>query len=211
MAVVRITKQLAEDILDVAKGKFSDRIRAAEASAPTGEQWGEYIYEKILGKHIPIMEQLPIEFFTLKNKLTVARISNQPVNLQFTLAASKRWPVSIPSDAPAEKGVYGDHLWLNDDPVWAELKAEVDEWKLRCSTIRQQSQAFVEGVSKVLTSYSTLAPALKAWPPLWELVPEYAKDRHKQIVERTKPDRVTPEIDTTKLTAVLAASKLGGL
>lgn len=211
MAVVRITKQLAEDILDVAKGKFSDRIRAAEASAPTGEQWGEYIYEKIFGKYIPTMEQLPIEFFTLKNKITVGRIADQPISLQFALTSAKRWPVSLPSDVPAERGFSSDILWLNNDPVWAELKAEVEEWKQRCSAIRQQSQTFVEGVSKVLASYSTLAPALKAWPPLWELVPEYAKDRHKQIVERTKPDRVTPEIDTTKLTAVLAASKLGGL
>ena len=211
MAVVRITKQLAEDILDVAKGKFADRIRAAEASAPTGEQWGEYIYEKIFGKYIPTMEQLPTEFFYMKNKIVVNRLSGSPVNLSFNLSSTKRWPPHLPSDAPAEKGMYGDNIWLNDDPVWAELKAEVDEWKQRCSATRGQSQTFVEGVSKVLASYSTLAPALKAWPPLWELVPEYAKARHKQIVERTKSDRVTPEIDTTKLTAVLAASKLGGL
>lgn len=211
MAVVRITKQLTEDILDVAKSKFTDRIRAAEASAPTGEQWGDYIYEKILGKHIPIMEQLPAEFFYLKNKIVVARISGQPLILTFNLSSAKRWPPHLPSDAPAEKGAYGDNIWLNDDPVWAELKAEVNEWKQRCAAMRGQSQTFVEGVSKVLASYSTLAPALKAWPPLWELVPEYAKARHKQIVERTKSDRAAPEIDTTKLTAVLAASKLGGL
>lgn len=211
MAVVRITKQLAEDILDVAKGKFADRIKAAEASAPTGEQWGEYIYEKIFGKYIPTMEQLPTEFFYMKNKITVSRISGSPVNLNFNLSSAKRWPANLPSDAPSERGAYGDNIWLNDDPVWAELKAEVDEWKQRCAAMRSQSQTFVEGVSKVLASYSTLAPALKAWPPLWELIPEYAKARHKQIVERTKTDRAAPEIDTTKLTAVLAASKLGGL
>ena len=211
MAVVRITKQLTEDILDVAKAKFADRIRAAEASAPTGEQWGEYIYEKILGKHIPTMEQLPTEMFYAKNKLTVNRISGSPVSLNFNLSSAKRWPAHLPSDAPAEKGVYGDSIWLDDAPVWAELKAEVEEWKQRCAAMRSQSQTFVEGVSKVLASYSTLAPALKAWPPLWELVPEYAKERHKQIIERTKSDRAAPEIDTTKLTAVLAASKLGGL
>jgi len=110
MAVVRITKQLTEDILDVAKTKFFDRIKAAEASAPTGEQWGEHIYEKILGKHIPVMEQLPTEFFYTKNKIIVNRLSGSPVNLSFNLSSAKRWPVHIPSDAPAEKGMYGDNI-----------------------------------------------------------------------------------------------------
>jgi hypothetical protein len=42
-------------------------------------------------------------------------------------------------------------------------------------------------------------------------VPEWAKNKHKEIVERKKPERETPEVDMNRLTAVLAASKIGGL
>jgi len=211
MAVVRITKQLTEDILAHAKGKFSDRIRAAEESVPNSERWGDYVYEKLLGKHIPIMEQLPMEFFSTANSIQVTRVGSQGVNIRFKLSTNKRWPVQLPSDAPVDRSSYSSYIALNDDPVWEELHAEVAAWRTRCSAVRAQASEFAEGVSKVLSSYSTLAPALKAWPPLWELLPEYAKNKHKEIVERTKSDRAAPEIDTTKLTAVLAASKLGGL
>jgi hypothetical protein len=211
MAVVRITKQLTEDILARAKGKFSDRIRAAEESVPNSERWGDYVYEKLLGKHIPIMEQLPMEFFNIMNNIQVNRVGDQGVNIRFKLSTNKRWPLQLPSDAPAEKNSYGSYVALNSDPVWDELHAEVVAWRTRCSNIRTQASEFTEGVSKVLSSYSTLAPALKAWPPLWELLPEYAKNKHKEIVERTKPDREAPTLDTNKLTAIMAASKIGGL
>jgi hypothetical protein len=75
-----------------------------------------------------------------------------------------------------------------------------------------RSQEFTEGVSKILSSFSTLAPALKEWPPLWELVPEHAKNKHKEITEKRKADK--PSIDNSTLntlTAAMIASKLGGL
>lgn len=208
MAVVRITKELKEHILNNARLKFVDRIKAAEGSVPVG--WGDYIYEKIFGSYIPIMEQLPEEFFDRKSTITVTRIAGESCSLNFSLSDSKRWPKNLPSDAPAEKNNYGDYLWLNSDLVWGELYAEVKAWKTRVNNIKAQRDEFAAGVTKVLDSFSTLSPALKAWPPLWELVPEWAKTKHKEIVERKKPDQ-TPELDTSKLTAVMAASKLGGI
>jgi hypothetical protein len=209
MATVRITKELTEQITGNARAKFADRIKAVEATAPVG--WGDYIYEKLFGKYIPLMEQLPEEFFDAADKIAVQRIGGQVVNLHFTLSSRKRWPKRLPADAPAEVNYYGGALILKDDLMWGELYAEVVAWKDKCAAIRKQAEEFTEGVSKILASYSTLSPALKAWPPLWELVPEYTKNKHKEIVERKKPEKELPEIDTTKLTAVLAASKMGGL
>lgn len=208
MAVVRITKELKEHVLDSARLKFADRIKEAESSAPTG--WGDYIYEKVFGDYIPIMEQLPQQFFDQKSTITVTRIAGQSCTLNFSLSDSKRWPKNLPSEAPAEKNNYGEYLYLNHDLVWGELYAEVMAWKTRVHNIKLQRDEFAAGVAKVLDSFSTLSPALKAWPPLWELVPDWAKNKHKEIVERKKSDQ-TPELDTSKLTAVLAASKLGGL
>ncbi len=209
MATVRITKELTEQITANARAKFTDRIKAAEATAPLG--WGDYIYEKLFGKYVPLMEQLPEEFFDAADKIAVQRVGGQVVNLHLTLSSRKRWPRRLPADAPAEVNYYGGALTLKDDLAWGELYAEVVAWKEKCAVVRKQAGEFTEGVTKVLGAYSTLSPALKAWPPLWELVPEYAKNKHKEIVERKKADREAPEIDTAKLTAVLAASKMGGL
>jgi hypothetical protein len=209
MATVRITKELTEQITGNARAKFADRIKAVEATAPVG--WGDYIYEKLFGEYVPLMEQLPEEFFDVADKIAVQRVGAQAVNLHFTLSSRKRWPKHLPADAPAEVNYYGGALILKDDLMWGELYAEVVAWKDKCAAIRKQAGEFTEGVSKILASYSTLSPALKAWPPLWELVPEHTKSKHKEIVERKKPEKELPEIDTTKLTAVLAASKIGGL
>lgn len=209
MATIRITKELTEQITGNARAKFAGRIKAVEATAPVS--WGDYIYEKLFGQYVPIMEQLPEEFFDVADKIAVMRVGGQAVNLHFTLSSRKRWPKRLPADAPAEANYYGGALILKDDLMWGELYAEVVAWKNKCAAIRKQAEEFTEGVSKILASYSTLSPALKAWPPLWELVPERVKDKHKEIVERKKPEKEAPDIDTTKLTAVLAASKMGGL
>lgn len=212
MATVRITKELTETVLQSARDKFHDRITKAENSAPTGTEWGDYIYDKIFGKYLPIIQQLPTEFFDERSIITTARIGGQYTNLTFEMSSPMPWPKNPPADAPAEAtGYAASHLTLKDDLVWGELYADVVAWKTRCAAIRKEAQEFTEGVSKLLSSYSTLAPALKAWPPLWELLPERVQNKHKEITVRNKPEKAAPDVDTTRLTAVMAASKLGGL
>jgi hypothetical protein len=63
-------------------------------------------------------------------------------------------------------------------------------------------------VKKVCGAYTTLAPALKAWPPLWELIPENYKNKHREIKERVK-NEVVLDVDIGKLTALSTAAKFG--
>jgi hypothetical protein len=68
-------------------------------------------------------------------------------------------------------------------------------------------------VKAVITSYSTLAPALKAWPPLWDLLGEDVKDKHREVVEREKRDpaaAISGSVDLDRLTALASLSKMGG-
>lgn len=211
MAVVRITKELRDIILSKARNTFDTRMKAAQESRP-GHHWSSYIYEKVFGKYIPIMEQLPASFFATTEKITINRIGDRAINLNFELPAPHRWPVSIPADAPAKHNNFGASLNLNDDLVWGELYAEIAAWQGRCAAVRQQTTEFCEGVDKVLSSFSTLAPAIKAWPPLWDLLPDWAKDKHKEISEKRKTKTASEiEADLGKLTGVMTAAKLGGL
>jgi len=45
------------------------------------------------------------------------------------------------------------------------------------------------------------------WPPLWDLIPEEYKDRHRQVVEREKKE-VVVNVDLGTLTATVVAHKL---
>jgi len=211
MATVRITKELSETIISNARAKFSGAIKRAEDSRPD-HHWGDYIYEKIFGKYIPVMESLPDGFIPTTTTIRIQSVGGLSFNLAFDLTRTRRWPAALPPKAPAEQNYYGGTIRLKDDLVWGELYAEVAAWKDRCDKARRQAQEFTEGVSKILSSFSTLAPALKEWPPLWELVPDYAKNKHKEITEKRKSDKPALDNSTlTTLTAAMAASKLGGL
>jgi len=88
-----------------------------------------------------------------------------------------------------------------DDEIVNYLAANMD------SNIRE-----IEGVILKLNAYSTLAPALKAWPALWDLVPEDKKDKHREVVVRTKASdtaaNLAEEVDLSKLTGHVTADKL---
>lgn len=211
MATVRITKELTEDVRAIARRKFDNRIKAAEASAPTTSKWGDYIYETLFKDHIHIMEQLPKNYFKSKNNVGIRRVGGESCHLNIDFSRARPWPYTVPDNDLVASHHYGDDLSLTDNLAWGEFYAEVKAWKSRVDTARKEAMDFVEGVDKILSSFSTLSPALKAWPPLWELLPERTKNKHKEIVERKKPEREAPSVDINRLTAVMAASKLGGL
>ena len=210
MATVRITKELTTDILAHARAKFSDSIKKAEDSRPD-HHWGDYIYDAIYGEYAPIMAQLPAGFIHTTNRVLIRKVGPYLIDLYFDFSAPKLWPGTLPPEAPAENH-YSQALTLDDSPVWNDLRAEVMAWKGRCDAARKRSQEFTEGVSKVLENFSTLAPALKEWPPLRELVPDWAKNKHKEITEKRKSDKPAVDKDVLgRLTGAITAAKLGGL
>jgi len=71
----------------------------------------------------------------------------------------------------------------------------------------QKKTNFVNAVKEVITAHATLSPALKMWPPLWDLIPEEYKERHRQVVEREKKE-VVVNVDLGTLTATVVAHKL---
>ena len=210
MATVRITKELTDAIVNNAKGKFADSLRKAEDSRPD-HHWGDYIYDAIFGMYTPIMAQLPTGFIPTRDRVTVRRVGIHPVEMYFDFTTPKPWPAVLPPSPPAELH-YGGAVMLDASPVWDNLLKEVQDWRERVKVAIERRQEFIQGVANVLSSFSTLAPALKEWPPLWELVPEYAKNKHKEITEKRSADKASIDKDMLgKMTGAMTAAKLGGL
>ena len=119
------------------------------------------------------------------------------------------WPATFPASPLAMfEGGWEDSLILQDVEDWAEFKAEVTAVNEGVRVATQRQEEFVAMVSKVCHAYTTLAPALKAWPPLWELIPEHVKAKHREITVREKTE-TTLNVDLGKLTAMSTAAKFG--
>lgn len=212
MATVRITKELTDSILNRARNKFDDAISKATDAKPD-DTWGDYIYDKLFGKYYHTMKELPQQFFPYKQTITISSVGGITIGMNFSLSEPKPMPQVLPAEAEeiAERNWNGQYH-LKHNLVWGELYAEVKAWDDRNKAIRQRQKDFVFGVTKVLDAFSTLAPALKEWPPLWELLPDYVKTRHKEVTVREKKAAPSVDLDTLgKLTGVVTAVKLGAL
>lgn len=211
MATVRFSKDLTDDILRNAEAKMQPLVEKALATRPP-HSWGDRIYDVLFGEYRPVLTRLPAWWTGTQKEITIERIGSMSVGLSFTLSQPMPWPNDMPAFPLARKAGYyrANELILNEHDAWKELTDEVVAYKQRLSAAKQQVAEFRGMVSQIIGSYTTLAPALKAWPPLWELVPEATKEKHRQVVEREKKD-VKMEVDINKLTAMSVAARLGAL
>lgn len=211
MATVRITKDLCSQVERMARHKFDAKIQKITEDHPGTTEWADTIYDRIFGKYYAQMISLPREFFDYTTELRIETVGPHRLSKELQLSSERPLPRRLPEDAPVSM-TWNNAFNLINDLVWEDFITEVAAWSDRVSAVRKQADEFVEGVMAVLNAHSTLAPALKAWPPLWDLLPEHTKDKHKEIVERKKPEKEQVDTDVlNKLTATVAASKLGGL
>lgn len=208
MATVRFSKELIDRIVKNATAKMHPAVAKAQAQKPDNA-WGQRIYDTLFLEAKPILAQLPAGWVKTVDNFEIGEVGQQFCGMTFTLASPQPWPWGFPTSALARKrSAYGESITLIDNPVWGEFYAEVAAYHQRIGEAVKRREEFVDAVKSICNTYSTLAPALKAWPPLWELIPESVKDKHREITERTKKETVL-DVDIGKLTAMSAAAKFG--
>lgn len=213
MATVKFSGELRERIVNNAKSRFAVQLNTAKESRP--KDWGDRLYNLIFGHYEEFTKQLPEYWFHKEDSIDVSAIDGSVhVGLSFTLNPVRPYPVNMPSDRDCgllawRRNTYGQDLILKDDPIFDEFKGEVVAWKKRVAFVENQQKEFAQSVQHVINSYVTLAPALKAWPPLWELVPEDVKEKHKKIVERERKE-VELGVDLDRMTALASYTKIRG-
>jgi hypothetical protein len=208
MATVRFSDELKGAIVKNAEAIFKKQLDDALASYP--KDWADRVYERAFAPYIPSMNSLPSCFFTTVGSINIAKIGDMRVGVACTLTNSRAYPYALPTtpDFPVSKTGYSDtELTLKDTPMFEDIKAEAIAYMERVSTVRQRKEVFVEQVKKIINAHATLAPALKMWQPLWDLIPEEYKERHRKVVERTK-NEVSVDVDLGSLTAAVVAHKL---
>lgn len=199
MAVVRITDQLKQDVLRSVDAHFKGAQEKAQLLRP---EIGEAVYTAVLGPHAADMARVPLMFFTQREdiQITIKRRSRD---------VCENWSIEskpFPQDIPKRNGVKyeishysGVQITLARIDEFAHIHEEVDAWQDAIKGVEEDRKLAHADVSKILDSFTTLSPALKAWPALWDLLPDDTREKHKEIVERTKPKPVTVNTGTKSL------------
>lgn len=207
MATVRFSKELNEAIIKNAKAVFDKQAQAAREAKPD-EAWGEKIYNILLGEHVPALNAVPQYFLSMTEKIKIEQVGSRSCNLEFKLNSPRPFPREFPDMELAKKaGYYDNAIVLKDNLVWSEFFAEVAKWQEGMKVVEEKRRVFVEQVEKIISAHATLAPALKMWQPLWDLIPEEYKERHRKIVDREKKE-VNVDVDLQSLTATVVAHKI---
>lgn len=207
MATVRFSTELSNTILSSARNKMQPAIDRAEQSRPDNA-WGQIIYDTLFDEVKPHIARLPAGWLKTVDKITVDKVGGIECNLTFTFATPQPWPHTFPESSLAKRDrSWHDGLTLQGGG-WDAFQAEVVAFNQRKADAQKRRAEFIDMVKTIIEAYSTLAPALKAWPPLWDLIPENAKNKHREIKERIK-NEVVLDIDINKLTAMSTAAKLG--
>jgi hypothetical protein len=208
MATVRFSTELSNAILASARNKMQPAIDRAEQSKPDNA-WGQTIYDTLFNEVKPYIAKLPAGWLRTVDKIEIEKVGGVECNMTFTFATFQPWPHTfIESDfAKKNSSSYSGGLILRGQ-CWDAFQAEVVAFNQRKADAQKRRAEFVDMVKKIIEAYSTLGPALKAWPPLWDLIPENVKNKHREIKERTK-NEVVLDIDIDKLTAMSTAAKFG--
>lgn len=223
MATVRFSDRLKSEIIGRAKKMFENQINQAKSSYQSG--WGDKIYDKLFSaEDIAKFNNLPKWAMPTKSEITfegfygnddvwqtaTTRIPTWRVATDITLhfACDRPWPHDFDKADTGAKSSWRTLRLDFNDARWEWLKDEFKAYTQRIFQAEAKQADFVDGVKKLMETYSTLAPALKAWPALWDLLDEETKDRHKKIVERTTRDIADVDVDLNSMTAAVTFNKI---
>lgn len=209
MATVRFSQELIKNIEKNAHGKMQPAVDRARAQRPDNS-WGQRIYDTLFFEVKAFISQVPAGWYRTIDSISVESVMGVWCGLEFKFSTPQPWPYEFVDTPLATKSSqYSDHdIVLKHNPAWREFAGEVRAYNERVEAAVARQREFINMVEQVVKTYATLAPALKAWPPLWELIPEDVKDKHREIKEREKKETKL-DVDLSKLTAMSTAAKFG--
>lgn len=221
MATVKITQDLRQSILDAASAMFIDRRNAAHKldTRWTGQSLVDFAFEPIHDLlHHPDIQPFLTKVTTVRVQELNGTTPWEGFNVSngFVPAPRQRAYYRHVTNPDGSEGRIAaasqyDVLTLTFENVDAvdDLKQAIAERDQRVAEIKAQQQGFTTAVKAVLDAHTTLAPALRAWPPLWELLNEKTKERHKEVVTRAKAEKPVISVDLTAATSIVTLKRMG--
>jgi hypothetical protein len=225
MAVVKITDDLIADVKRAAQATFDVRLDKAKVFPIAESVFAAEIYERGAGKHRTTLYDAPKGWYEEASGFTVICYGDLSIGQRFNFSGGwRRFPRNWGTDAAINQSMTvrllqtgGANTYVSfipdmQDAVENQWYQDIATWKHNRQQIETERATFVNGVGAVCKQFTTLSPALKAWPPLWDLLSQDVKERHKRIVTRTKVevniDKLNQTVDLGSLTATVVSHKL---
>jgi len=206
MATVKFSKELSERIIANARSVYKPQLDKAIQN--TKWEWFDVVYNRAYAQYLPHMNALPNEFFTIQDEVHILEFGNVNMDAKIILPSARKFPKeNIPDLLIRYNSWRTSEFKITDDEQWGTVGEEIYAYKQAINKITNASEEFVESVRTIIITYPTLAPALRAWPPLWELLPDTAREAHKRINEKVKTEIVL-DLDLSKLTSAITMHKL---
>ena len=215
MATVRFSKDLIDDIKRNAALPFDNKLKELERSV-SFDGWAETVWEALCGEHLATIKAVPHNWFRTTSRLMVKipdTSGHHGSALYFILSDPRPMPNNFEGNADISEVGYSGIITLNHrSSKWDDLRSVYTAWMQQKASVTEQRRAMSVGIEELTKTYATLGPALKAWPALWDLLPDYAKNKHKEIVKREKAVPATLKADLGSMTAAMTVVKMmGGL
>mgnify|MGYP005726487817 CR=1 FL=1 len=224
MATVRFSDSLKHEIRSRAKAMFEDKIKQAKDNVPA--HWADKVYECFFPQNVRnAMASLPDYVLRTSDGIEISGWANAPEDVwQTSVYQHQTWMLSstvkltfskpmpwVDKFSSAPTGFlsnYSSSKFDYEDSRWDWLKPEFKEYNRKVFEAINKQEKFMSSVNKLMDTYTTLAPALKAWRPLWDLLPDEAKDRHKTVKERKVVKAEELDLDLNAMTSAVALSKI---
>lgn len=223
MAVVRITESLIGDVQHNIRQLYDPRRReVANFPGESSTDWGDKLWERAFSKYAPHIPHLPRTCFKFDEEFDIrgwrngiGGVLDHTISLPMSV---KRVVFNVGLDQLEDTGLTynGYHYALNaEDPRWDDFKVEYIAWANAKAVVEAECLKAMQDAGALLRRFATLAPALKEWPALWDLLDANVKEQHRKIVTRAKankpqvqsvvPDEPMP--DLSSVTTMLALNK----
>jgi len=211
MATVKFSRELRDNIRASVYNSFNKKISEANNKKPTDPMWGTYIYNEVFGADQALLSTVPEKYLRFTSRLAVNYVKDLKVNLEFQLPLPIPIPLEHTCPLASITNAYSNlelRLHIGHTTAWDELYTECVAWKEAVRKAEDARTEFTNMIASVTQAYDTLAPALRAFPPLWDYLSDSVKEKHKEVKERVKKE-VVLDVDMGKLTAMATAQKMG--
>lgn len=170
---------------------------------------GDRIYELLYGPYLSRMEQLPATFFRKFDRIEVKDVAGEFLGYSFKFSSLKLGAYTHPPGDNVEGSEkHSDRVNIKRTPYTEELCDAILGWHRQKQDIFDVRTNVTLAVRRVMREHKSLAPAIKAFPPLVDLLP--AATRAKIDVPQHRLTSALMELDPAlkRLASDLALKKM---
>ena len=203
---VRISDKLIGEVV----GNISDLYKYfAEDIEKHKPDVGDRIYELLYGPYLSRMQDLPETFFRKFDRIDVKAVAGELLGYSFKLSSVRLGSYTHPPGDNVEGSEkHSDKVNINHTKYTEDLCGAILSWRNQKIDNYEVRNSAIQAVRRVLREYKSLAPAIKAFPPLVDLLP--ADTRQKIDVPQHRLTSALMELDPDlkRLASDLALKKM---